>query len=150
MIKVMIFLITCFAGATALAQIPQDLRETQIRVRTNDIGSGKIVAVTNDGRFFAIVCENNFMGLATSSADLVFQDPDGDLTIDNGAYKASGRIANKNRSAWASLDERGVSEICNHPNGMYVLQLRGADGKALVEYVSGQTLRADSGKSRGF
>src|SRR5438045_679735 len=84
--------------ADGTAAGPQADGSFEITVRTNLIGKN-IVAVTNDGKFFAIVCK---LGRFWSSAYLLSPTPgEGDLTTDD--FNPTVAFVAKPRSDFAPL-----------------------------------------------
>lgn len=135
-------------GSSAFAQSKSsDLENTQLVLRTNVVGNS-IAAVTNDGQWFGIKCDRGM--IESSTADLVLPNSNHDVRTQdyNKTYVRS--IAVHPQSAFIPLDHQAVVEICNRPNGVYVLQIKKVDEALQAQYISGQVLEANSGRTRGF
>ena len=137
-----------FFAATAQGGQPQIGDNAQLTVRTSLIDK-HVVAVTNDGRFFAIVC---YQGLIfKSTADLLFPNSEGEIVTDfysSGSGRSAGAPP---RSSYIPLENAAVVQVCNHPSGVYTLNIANEGDGKIVKYVSGHALEADSGhRPRGF
>lgn len=137
-----------FFGLTAQAGQPQIGDNTQLTVRTSLVDK-HVVAVTNDGRFFAIVCNRGV--LLKSNADLLFPNSEGEIITEFYNSSGSRSIGLPPRAPFIPLEFTAMVQICNHPSGIYTLSITNdGDGK-IVNYVGGHTLEADSGhRPRGF
>jgi hypothetical protein len=121
----------------------------KIQVRTGQVGN-KVMAVTNDGKFFAIKCAHGLF--AKSSGDFIYSNRNGKIVVHD--YKIEGismSIAPVERAAYWPMTNHAVVEVCNYPNGIYTLQINAGAGGNEVEYLSGQRFEANSRlRSRGF
>ncbi|MGZ3722926.1 MAG: hypothetical protein ACXVA9_08360 [Bdellovibrionales bacterium] len=113
-----------------------------VQVRTRQVGE-KIVAVTGDGKFFAILCS---MGLLSKTADFIYPNYYGNIAIDE--YNAVGtRVSSspaKRQASW-SMDAKAMGKVCNYPNGTYTLRVAATDNKDVeVHFESTQSVEANA------
>lgn len=133
---------------------PKSLMPTagRLQVRTGQVGN-KVVAVTDDARFFAIVCTR---GMVWSSADLIFPNTFGKIVVkDYNISHVRVSPAPRDIAKYYPMTAKAVSTICNFPNGIYALDVAQKDAKTEVEFIGGESFEANvrfgsSGRGRGF
>lgn len=135
----------------SFAQMPPEAKFTDLHVRTQFV-DGKIIAVTNDGRFFSIVCSYPKIPVPlmsqNSSALMFLPNKDGDIV--SAAYNKINRHTADKRSQAIPLANTAVVQICNEPNGTYLLRIKQEGEINEVLYVSGTTHSANTGRGRGY
>jgi hypothetical protein len=136
------------AAALAISQLAQ---AENLQLRTSQVGNN-IVGIASDGRMFAIVCHHISPLSWSSKADLLSPNSKGDIVIagyNTQAFRTN--PAAEEKSPYLPLEKSAVLQICNHPNGVYTLNVTKKADTQVAEYISGQSLEPDSDtSSRGY
>ena len=105
-----------------------------LKLRTGQVGE-KIVGVSEDGNFVAIVCSQGTF--SKSTADMIYPNSSHNIITNNYAGTATRvNAVNEERGAFVSLTSEAVVQICNNPNGLYTLSVNAAEGETKVALVS--------------
>src|SRR5277367_2635497 len=104
--KAALIALSLFAAAAAATEVPAEFENAQLRLRTHAAGAHNVMAMSNEGKAFMIVCNyDSVSGIPMSpSADFVFPTTSGLLTVDDNYYKHSGgKNFSGPRSPWAQM-----------------------------------------------